>query len=83
MTTIAMIAGMTPIAMGWAGDPSFRAPMGVAVIGGLIVSTVMSLFIVPAMFTVVDDFQQWLARVVGRRATSEETTATPAPSAVG
>ena len=35
MTTIAMIAGMTPIAMGWAGDPSFRAPMGVAVIGGL------------------------------------------------
>ena len=53
---IAMIAGMTPIAMGWAGDPSFRAPMGVAVVGGLIVSTVMSLFIVPAMFTVVDDF---------------------------
>ena len=66
MTTIAMIAGMTPIAMGWAGDPSFRAPMGVAVIGGLLVSTVMSLFIVPAMFTVVDDFQQWLRPQVRR-----------------
>jgi multidrug efflux pump subunit AcrB len=82
MTTIAMIAGMTPIAMGWAGDPSFRAPMGVAVIGGLVVSTVMSLFIVPAMFTVVDDFQQWLARV-GHRGDREGVPATPAPSAVG
>jgi multidrug efflux pump subunit AcrB len=82
MTTIAMIAGMTPIAMGWAGDPSFRAPMGVAVIGGLVVSTVMSLFIVPAMFTVVDDFQQWLARV-GHRRDREGVPATPAPSAVG
>jgi multidrug efflux pump subunit AcrB len=82
MTTIAMIAGMLPIAMGWAGDPSFRAPMGVAVIGGLLVSTVMSLFIVPAMFTVVDDFQQWLGRVVRGRG-ADETAATPAPSAVG
>jgi multidrug efflux pump subunit AcrB len=82
MTTIAMIAGMTPIAMGWAGDPSFRAPMGVAVIGGLIVSTVMSLFIVPAMFTVIDDFQQWLSRV-GRRSAPPEETGMPAPSAVG
>jgi multidrug efflux pump subunit AcrB len=83
MTTIAMIAGMTPIAMGWAGDPSFRAPMGVAVVGGLIVSTIMSLFIVPAMFTVVDDFQQWLARVVGSSSAREQASGTPAPSAVG
>jgi multidrug efflux pump subunit AcrB len=82
MTTIAMIAGMLPIAMGWAGDPSFRAPMGVAVIGGLIVSTVMSLFIVPAMFTVVDDFQRWLSRL-RRSADEDDTTAAPAPSAVG
>ncbi|HZF29214.1 MAG TPA: efflux RND transporter permease subunit [Gammaproteobacteria bacterium] len=67
MTSIAMIAGMTPVAMGWAGDPSFRAPMGVAVIGGLFVSTAMSLFIVPAVFTVFDDFQQWLGRVFGKR----------------
>jgi multidrug efflux pump subunit AcrB len=68
MTTIAMGAGMMPVALGWAGDPSFRAPMGVAVIGGIIVSTVMSLFIVPAMFSVVDDFQQWLGRKVARGA---------------
>ncbi len=84
MTTIAMIAGMTPIAMGWAGDPSFRAPMGIAVIGGLIVSTIMSLFIVPAVFTVVDDFQQWLGRIFGRRgAEGEEGGTMPAPSAIG
>jgi multidrug efflux pump subunit AcrB len=82
MTTIAMIAGMLPIAMGWAGDPSFRAPMGVAVIGGLVVSTVMSLFIVPAMFTVVDDFQQWLGRL-GRRGSGDEAGTLPAPTAVG
>jgi multidrug efflux pump subunit AcrB len=83
MTTIAMIAGMTPIAMGWAGDPSFRAPMGVAVIGGLVVSTVMSLFIIPAMFTVVDDFQQWLSRVTHRGPAEDDSSSVPAPSAVG
>jgi hydrophobe/amphiphile efflux-1 (HAE1) family protein len=77
MTTIAMTAGMMPIAMGWAGDPSFRSPMGVAVVGGLLVSTVMSLFIVPAMFSVIDDFQQWLSRKFGRAgATADAAPAT-------
>ncbi|HET7609354.1 MAG TPA: efflux RND transporter permease subunit, partial [Gammaproteobacteria bacterium] len=83
MTTIAMIAGMTPIAMGWAGDPSFRAPMGIAVIGGLIVSTIMSLFIVPAVFTVVDDFQVWLSRLWRRGEAGDDADKMPAPSAVG
>jgi multidrug efflux pump subunit AcrB len=68
MTTIAMGAGMMPVALGWAGDPSFRAPMGVAVVGGIVVSTVMSLFIVPATFTVFDDFQQWLGKLFRRAA---------------
>lgn len=67
MTSIAMIAGMTPVAMGWAGDPSFRSPMGVAVIGGLCASTVMSLFIVPVVFTFIDDCQQWLMNKLGFR----------------
>ena len=72
------------IAMGWAGDPSFRAPMGIAVIGGLIVSTIMSLFIVPVVFTVVDDFQQWLGRIWRRGAPGDEHEGTmPAPSAIG
>ena len=67
MTSIAMIAGMTPVAMGWAGDPSFRSPMGIAVIGGLCASTLMSLFIVPVVFTFIDDGQQWLMRKLGFR----------------
>ncbi|MBF8269395.1 MAG: acriflavin resistance protein [Gammaproteobacteria bacterium] len=71
MTSIAMGAGMTPVAMGWAGDPSFRSPMGVAVIGGLIVSTAISLFIVPSVFTIVDDGQNYLKRLFRRRDTAE------------
>ena len=57
--------------------------MGVAVIGGLVVSTLMSLFIVPAMFTVVDDFQQWLVRKTRGPAAADAKDALPAPSAVG
>jgi multidrug efflux pump subunit AcrB len=66
MTTIAMGAGMLPIATGWSGDPSFRAPMGVAVIGGLLASTALSLFVVPVIFTITDDLQQWLRRVFAK-----------------
>jgi multidrug efflux pump subunit AcrB len=80
MTTIAMGAGMMPVALGLAGDPSFRAPMGVAVVGGLLVSTVMSLFIVPATFSVVDDFQQWLSRKFGGNRPPQPVGAAPAPS---
>jgi Cu/Ag efflux pump CusA len=58
MTTIAMGAGMLPIALSWgAADGSFRSPMGVAVIGGLITSTLLSLLVIPAVFTYVDDFK--------------------------
>jgi multidrug efflux pump subunit AcrB len=55
MTTIAMGAGMLPLAMGFGSDPSFRAPMATAVIGGLITSTLLSLLVVPVVFTYVDD----------------------------
>ncbi len=64
MTTIAMGAGMLPIALGLSGDSSFRAPMGVTVIGGLIASTALSLFVVPVIFVFVDDFQQWVKRLL-------------------
>ncbi|GAB3430580.1 efflux RND transporter permease subunit [Massilia solisilvae] len=60
MTTIAMGAGMLPLALGWSGDPSFRSPMAIAVIGGLITSTLLSLLVVPAVFTYVDDLEHWL-----------------------
>ncbi len=66
MTTIAMGAGMMPLALGWGADPSFRSPMAIAVIGGLITSTLLSLLVVPAVFTVVDDFEHFLGRTVRR-----------------
>ena len=55
MTTIAMAAGMTPIAIGLGTDPSFRSPMAIVVIGGLITSTFLSLLVIPVIFTFVDD----------------------------
>jgi multidrug efflux pump subunit AcrB len=63
MTTIAMIAGMFPIAVGWGSDPSFRSPMSIAVMGGLLTSTILSLLVIPAMFTYVDDLSIWLNRM--------------------
>ncbi len=60
MTTIAMIAGMVPIAMKWGAGSEARAPMAIAVIGGLITSTILTLVIVPVVFTYIDDFQNWL-----------------------
>jgi multidrug efflux pump subunit AcrB len=62
MTTIAMGAGMLPLALGLSGDPSFRSPMAIAVIGGLITSTLLSLLVVPAVFTYVDDVKNLLKR---------------------
>jgi multidrug efflux pump subunit AcrB len=58
MTTIAMAAGMLPIALGLGTDPSFRAPMAIVVIGGLITSTFLSLLVIPVIFTFVDDAVQ-------------------------
>jgi multidrug efflux pump subunit AcrB len=66
MTTVAMVAGMIPVALALSGDGSFRAPMGVTVIGGLIVSTVLTLLIVPASFSLAVGAEQrvgpWLTR---------------------
>jgi hydrophobe/amphiphile efflux-1 (HAE1) family protein len=66
MTTVAMIAGMLPVAIGIGGDTSFRQPMAIAVIGGLVTSTALTLVIVPAAFTLVDDIERWLAPKFGR-----------------
>ena len=62
MTTIAMGAGMMPLALGWGADPSFRSPMAITVIGGLITSTLLSLLVVPAVFTYIDDLEHLLKR---------------------
>jgi multidrug efflux pump subunit AcrB len=62
-----MGAGMVPLAGGWgAADGSFRSPMAVAVIGGLMTSTVLSLLVIPSVFTVMDDLEQWMGRLKAR-----------------
>jgi predicted RND superfamily exporter protein len=53
---------MMPIALGIGVDPSFRAPMAIVVIGGLITSTFLSLLVIPVVFTFVDDAEQWFSR---------------------
>ncbi len=60
MTSLAMLAGMIPIALGLGLDTAFRAPMAIAVIGGLISSTALSLIFVPVLFDYVRDFEEWL-----------------------
>jgi multidrug efflux pump subunit AcrB len=67
MTSLAMMAGMMPIALGFSGDSSFRAPMAISVIGGLITSTLLSLLVIPAAFTVLDDLGGWFERKLGRK----------------
>ena len=78
MTTIAMGAGMLPLALGLSGDPSFRSPMAIAVIGGLITSTLLSLLVVPAVFTYVDDLEHLLARGMRKLRRTPAGTATKA-----
>ncbi|MGH6810320.1 MAG: efflux RND transporter permease subunit, partial [Ensifer adhaerens] len=65
MTSIAMSAGMLPSALGVGEGGSFRAPMAIAVIGGIIVSTVLSLVVVPSFFLIMDDLSRLLARIFG------------------
>ncbi|MDF2995385.1 MAG: family transporter [Xanthobacteraceae bacterium] len=66
MTTIAMAAGMLPSAVGLGEGAAFRAPMAIAVIGGLLASTVLSLVFVPAVFTLMDDVRRFLSWLLGR-----------------
>jgi multidrug efflux pump subunit AcrB len=81
MTTIAMAAGMLPITLGLSGDAAFRAPMGAAVIGGLTASTALSLFVVPVIYTLMDDFEHRVKRLFGRlkprRAAVPDVSAAP------
>jgi multidrug efflux pump subunit AcrB len=61
MTTVAMVAGMLPIALSLSGDGSWRAPMGITVIGGLIFSTLLTLLLVPAYYSIAIDIETWIA----------------------
>jgi hydrophobe/amphiphile efflux-1 (HAE1) family protein len=74
MTTVAMVAGMLPVAIGIGGDNAFRGPMAIAVIGGLVTSTGLTLVIVPAAFTLIDDIERWLGPKFGKVLTAHPPT---------
>ncbi|MFL6602718.1 MAG: efflux RND transporter permease subunit [Steroidobacteraceae bacterium] len=74
MTTVAMVAGMLPVAIGFGGDNAFRGPMAIAVIGGLVTSTGLTLVIVPAAFTLIDDIERWLGPKFGKVLTAHTPT---------
>jgi multidrug efflux pump subunit AcrB len=78
MTTVAMIAGMTPVALQLLNGEQFRAAMAIAVTGGLVTSTALTLVIIPAVFTLVDDVEQWLGPRVAKLLMSHEP---PPPAA--
>ncbi|MGA4247533.1 efflux RND transporter permease subunit [Ralstonia nicotianae] len=79
MTTIAMGAGMLPNALGLGAEPSFRQPMAIVVIGGLLASTLLSLLVIPVVFTYVDDLEQWLRRRF-RQAKTHQDASLPLPA---
>ena len=63
MTSIAMGAGMTPLLLGWgSGDPTFPQPMAAAVVSGLVTSTLLSLVVIPVVYTLMDDLGRLLRR---------------------
>ena len=65
MTTFALIAGMIPVAIGSGEGAQFRAPLGVAIIGGVLTSTLLTLLVIPTFYEVMDDGRHWLARKFG------------------
>jgi len=67
MTTVAMVAGMIPTALSLGGDGSWRSPMGVTVIGGLALSTVLTLLIVPAAFSLAVGVERWIGPRLSKR----------------
>src|SRR5262249_41574120 len=67
MTSFAMAAGMLPAALGWSVDGALRQGMGVAVIGGLMISTALSLGFVPAVCILIDKLENFVSRLLGRK----------------
>jgi HAE1 family hydrophobic/amphiphilic exporter-1 len=68
MTTLALIAGMIPVALGLGEGADFRAPLGRAVIGGVITSTVLTLLVIPTIYEIFDEWRAWFRRKLGRSA---------------
>jgi HAE1 family hydrophobic/amphiphilic exporter-1 len=78
MTTLAMVFGMVPLAFGLSEGSEQRAPMGQAVIGGIITSSILTLVVVPVIYTYLDDFAAWIRR---KRPASHGAAPVAAPQA--
>jgi len=76
---MAMMAGMLPTALALEKGAEFRQPMAVAVIGGLMTSTILSLVLVPVVYEFVDDFESWLRPRLAKLVTPRESPLRPAP----
>ena len=80
MTACSTIAGMIPIAIGLGAGAETRGPMGACVVGGLVTSTLLTLVVIPVMYSLVDDGGQWALRLVKKR-TEEATSETESSEA--
>ena len=80
MTTVSMIFGMSPLALAIGAGAEARAPMARAVIGGLVTSTLLTLFVVPAMYTFLDDLGRWVGARITSAAEHEGRTVVPEPA---
>ena len=60
MTTFALVAGMIPVALGRGEGAQFRAPLGIAVIGGVLTSTLLTLLVIPTFYEIMDDWREWV-----------------------
>jgi len=78
---VAMVAGMLPVALSLSGDASWRAPMGITVIGGLLFSTLLTLLLVPSYFSIAISIESRLGRFFHRVVGSEaHATGQPVPA---
>ena len=80
MTTLALIAGMIPVAIGHGEGADFRAPLGRAVIGGTITSTVLTLLVIPTVYEIIDDFRSWVGARFRRSEPRPAGHAVPSPA---
>jgi len=81
MTTLALIAGMIPVALGRGEGADFRSPLGRAVIGGVITSTVLTLFVIPTVYEIFDDWREKLGARLRRRRGAHAPAPQPVPAA--
>jgi len=83
MTTMAALMGALPIAIGWGAGASTRRPLGVAVVGGLAFSQLVTLYVTPVFYTYLDDLQTWIRSHGRKRSEATGSAVTPPPEAAG